>query len=74
MLNINADSVVLTKAEYMVLLEDAMARRRLCLTRDECDAIIFASRKIMYSDVVGNEQAQKHAEVLINIAKKLEGY
>lgn len=74
MLNINADSVILSKSEYMVLLEEA--RRKLAFTREECDAIIFAIRKLSVADIYGETPDEKihHLNTLVNVAKKLEGY
>lgn len=76
MLNINADSVVLTKAEYSVLIEDARARRKLALSREERDAIIFAIRKLSVADIYGESPDEKirHLQTMVNVAKKLEGY
>lgn len=76
MLNINADSVILSKSEYMVLLEDATARRKHAFTREECDAIIFAIRKLSVADIYGETPDEKihHLNTLVNVAKKLEGY
>lgn len=74
MLNINADSVILSKSEYMALLEEA--RRKLAFTRAECDAIIFAIRKLSVADIYGETPDEKihHLNTLVNVAKKLEGY
>lgn len=74
MLNINADSVILSKSEYMGLIEDA--RRKHSFTRDECDAIIFAIRKLSVADIYGETPEEKihHLQTLVNVAKKLEGY
>lgn len=76
MLSVNADSVILSKGEYQVLLADAKARRTLTFTREERDAIIFAIRKLNIADIYGETGDEKihHLQLLVDVAKKLEGY
>lgn len=76
MLNIPADSVILTKDEYMVLVKSAKALRELSFTREEADAIIFAIRKLNIADIYGEtgEEKIRHMQTMVNVAKKVEKY
>ena len=76
MLNVPADSVILSREEYMVLVESAKAQRQKELTKEEKDAIVYAIRKLTILDAPGKSPDEKihQLQVLVRVAKKMEGY
>lgn len=72
MQNINSDSVILSREEFDILVQDAKANREKTMTQKEADAIVYAIRCVKVSDLFRVKDAAELVKTLAGIVKKLE--